>query len=156
MIRGGKSTLYQENMSAMLLEKNGRASSSSRTKHIDIKYFFIQDWIERGDIGLEYCHTENMVANFMTKPLQGKIIFEFRDRIMGMSKSENNAGGRKVRDEIAQKEDLESSQTMRGLESKQFTQTNGGFESTRSEPAGVCWKSENRFEILKDDYDLID
>ena len=31
-----KSTLYQENMSAMMLEKNGRASSSIRTKHIDI------------------------------------------------------------------------------------------------------------------------
>ena len=31
----------------------------------------------------------------------------------------------------------------RGLGSKKFTQTNGGFDSTRSEPAGLCWKSEN-------------
>ena len=60
-----------------------------------------------------------------------------------------------MRDDIAQKEDFESSQTIRGLESKQFTQTNGGFESKRSEPAGVCWKSENRFEIIKDDNDVI-
>ena len=29
-----KAILYQENMSAVLLEKNGRASSSSQTKHI--------------------------------------------------------------------------------------------------------------------------
>ena len=34
-----KSTLYQDNMIAMLLEKNERVSSSSQTKHIDIRYF---------------------------------------------------------------------------------------------------------------------
>jgi hypothetical protein len=32
--------LYQDNMSAMLPEINGRASSSKRTKHIKLKYFF--------------------------------------------------------------------------------------------------------------------
>jgi hypothetical protein len=35
------SLLYQDNMSAILLETNGRASSSKRTKHIKVKYFFI-------------------------------------------------------------------------------------------------------------------
>ena len=99
--------------------------------------------IEKGYISLEYCHTDKMVADFMTKPLQGKKFFKFRDRIMGMSNSENIAEGRKVRDEIAQKEDLEYGRTVRGLESKKFTQTNGKFKSTRSELAGVCWKSEN-------------
>ena len=67
-------------MIAMLLEKNRCVSSSSRTKHIEIKYFFIQDRIEKGDIGLEYCHTNKMVADFMPEPLQGEKIFEFRDR----------------------------------------------------------------------------
>ena len=75
-----------------------------------------------------------------------------------------------MRDEITQKEDLRNGRRARGLESiqfnqmrtvreiesKQFTQTNGEFKSTQSEPAGVCWKSENRFEILKDDDDVID
>ena len=46
-------TLYQYNMSAMLLKKNGRASSSSRKKHIEIRYLFIQDRREKGDIGME-------------------------------------------------------------------------------------------------------
>ena len=41
--------------------------------------------IKKGDIGLEYCHTDNMVANFMTKPLQGKKFLGFRDCIMGMT-----------------------------------------------------------------------
>ena len=114
-------------MSAMLLENNGRASSSSRKKHIDIRYFFIQYRIEKGDIGLEYCNTNNMVVDFMTKPLQGKKFFEFRDCIMGMSNSEKIAEGRKVRDEIAQTEDLEYGRTVRGLG---FTQTKGELKST--------------------------
>ena len=59
-----------------------------------------------------------MVTNFMIKPIQGEKFFDFRDSIMGMSKSENTAEGRKVRDEIAQKEDLESRKEIRGLGSK--------------------------------------
>ncbi len=35
--------LYQDNMSAILLKTNGRASSSKWTKHIKIKYFLIKD-----------------------------------------------------------------------------------------------------------------
>jgi len=47
------SLLYQDNMSAILLETNGRASSSKRTKHIKVKYFLIKDKVDResgGDI----------------------------------------------------------------------------------------------------------
>ena len=62
---------------------------------------------------------------------------------MGMSNSENIAEGQIVRDKIAQKDVLEHGRTVRGLKSKQFTQTNGEFKSTQSEPAGVCRKSEN-------------
>ena len=93
-------------MSAMLLKKNGRASSLIRTKHIETRYFFIQDRLEKGDIRLEYFHKDKMVTDFMTKPLQGKNFFDFRNRIMGMTNGENVAVVRKVRDEIAQNEDL--------------------------------------------------
>ena len=34
------STIYQDNQSAILLEKNGRGSSSKHTRHINICYFF--------------------------------------------------------------------------------------------------------------------
>ena len=64
-----------------------------------------------------------------------------------------------MRYEIAQKWDFQNIRTAIGLESKRFTQTNGGFESIRYEPTGVCWKSENnenRFENLRDDNDVID
>jgi hypothetical protein len=35
--------LFQDNKSSILLEKNGKASSSKRTKHINIRCFFITD-----------------------------------------------------------------------------------------------------------------
>ncbi len=37
-------TIFQDNMSALSLEKNGRVSSSKRTKHIKAKYFLIKDY----------------------------------------------------------------------------------------------------------------
>ena len=35
--------LYQDNISSILLEKNGRQSSTKRTRHIDIRCFFVKD-----------------------------------------------------------------------------------------------------------------
>ena len=60
-----------------------------------------------------------------------------------------------MRYEIAKTGDLKSNKMNSGLESKKFSQTNSGFKSKQSKPAGVCWKSENRLDILKDDDDVI-
>ena len=37
--------IYQDNQNAIRLEKNGRRSSSKRTRHINIRYYFITDRI---------------------------------------------------------------------------------------------------------------
>ena len=76
--------LFQDNMSAMLLEKNGRASSSKRTKHIDIRYFFIKDRVDNKELTIEHCPTEEMIADFHTKPLQGNLFYKFRELIMNI------------------------------------------------------------------------
>ena len=54
-----------------------------------------------------------MVADFMKKPLQWKEFFEFRNRVMGIPNGENIAEVQKVRDKIAQNEDLQNGQTAR-------------------------------------------
>ena len=76
--------MYQDNQSAILLENNGRASSSKRTRHLNIRYFFITDQIKKGDLHIEYFPTDNMVADFFTKPLQGKKFLQFRKVIMNL------------------------------------------------------------------------
>ncbi|CAB9531215.1 Inherit from KOG: Retrotransposon protein [Seminavis robusta] len=75
--------VYQDNQSAILLEKNAKASSGKRTKHIDIRYFFVTDRIHKGDVTIEYCPTAKMVADFFTKPLQGSLFIKMRDFILG-------------------------------------------------------------------------
>jgi hypothetical protein len=42
--------IFQDNHSAMLLERNGKASSTKRTKHINVRYFFITDRISKGEV----------------------------------------------------------------------------------------------------------
>jgi hypothetical protein len=54
--------LYQDNQSAILLEKNGKASSSKRTKHINIRYFFVTDRISNKELSVEWCPTKQMIA----------------------------------------------------------------------------------------------
>jgi hypothetical protein len=75
--------LLQDNKSSILLEQNGRASSGKRTRHINIRYFFITDRVNMKEISIDWCPTKEMVADFMTKPLQGSLFKKLRDYIMG-------------------------------------------------------------------------
>ena len=77
--------IYQDNKSAILLEQNGMASSSKRTKHINIRYFFIKDRIEKNEVKVKYCPTNDMIADYFTKPLQGRKFLEFRKFIMNIN-----------------------------------------------------------------------
>jgi len=80
--------VYQDNKSAILLERNGKASSSKKTKHINVHYFFVMDRIAKGELCVEWCPTGDMVADFTTKPLQqGGNFNKFRDLIMGADPS---------------------------------------------------------------------
>ena len=77
-------TVYQDNTSTIQLEKNGRMSSSKRTKHIDLRYFHITDRCKSGDIDIAYCPTDQMRADYFTKPLQGNLFRIMRDIIMNI------------------------------------------------------------------------
>ena len=83
--------LYQDNQSAILLERNGRRSSSKRTRHLNIRFFFISDRINNKELSVVYCPTEEMIADFFTKPLQGKLFRKFRKLIMNYPDSEEVA-----------------------------------------------------------------
>ena len=75
---------FQDNKSSMLLERNGKAMSGKCTKHINVRYFFITNQISKGEVRVEWCPTKDMVADFLTKPLQGASFKRFRDLIMGV------------------------------------------------------------------------
>jgi hypothetical protein len=69
--------------SAMLLETNGQASSSKRTRHIAIRYYYVANQVAKGDLRVVWCPTDEMIADFLlTKPLQGKAFVKFWDLLM--------------------------------------------------------------------------
>jgi hypothetical protein len=78
------SILNQDNLSAILLEKNGRASSSKRINHINVRYFFIKDRIASGEITVKYCPAMEMLSGHFNKPLQGTMFRTFRAEIQGI------------------------------------------------------------------------
>ena len=45
--------VYQDNQSAILLENNGKKSSSKRTRHLNIRYFMVTDQVEKGNITIK-------------------------------------------------------------------------------------------------------
>ena len=69
-------------MSTIKLIGNGRASSEL-TQHISIGYFWAHDLIHRGIINVTYCPTGDMIADFLTKPLQGSLYIHLRQLLMG-------------------------------------------------------------------------
>jgi len=90
-------TIYQDNMSTILLAENGRSSSSKRTRHINVWYYFVTDQVKKGQVKIAYCPAENMLGDFFTKPLQGSMFKNMRKIILNMPDDVNtNTGHRCV------------------------------------------------------------
>jgi hypothetical protein len=52
-----------------------------RSKHIEIKYHYVRDMVQKGAVKLQYIATDEQVANVLTKPLS-RVKFEyFRDKL---------------------------------------------------------------------------
>ena len=100
-----ENVVFQDNQSAIKIEKNGRKSCGSNSRHILIRYFFIKDRVDKGEVEIKYCATEKMLADYHTKPLQGKVMNMFRKVIMGhesiawlnqqLSTSKERVGGKR-------------------------------------------------------------
>lgn len=56
-----------DNTSTISLAKN--LVSHGRSKHIDVKYHFLRDMVNKGKIDLKYCRTELQLAYIFTKAL---------------------------------------------------------------------------------------
>jgi hypothetical protein len=80
-----ESVLEQDNESAIKMEKNGKASAGPRSRHIDIRYFWIKDRVKAASIIIQHCPTAEMLGDFFTKPLQGSLFKKFRSAILGES-----------------------------------------------------------------------
>ena len=73
--------VYCDNFSAIDISKN--SVQHSKTKHIEIRYHFIRDLVERKIVVLEYIPSERQNADIFTKPLD-KSKFETLRQVIGV------------------------------------------------------------------------
>ena len=64
----GPVIIYQDNQSCMALVGRGR-SGGERTRHIQIRYFWVKERVDTWEVRVEYLRSEDMYANLLTKPL---------------------------------------------------------------------------------------
>ena len=76
-------TLFQDNQSAIRMESNGNKSCTGNSRHVNIRYFFVKDRIDKKELKVCYCPTHVMLADFFTKPLQGSLFKFYKEIIMG-------------------------------------------------------------------------
>ena len=54
--------IYQDNLSCMALVERGR-SAAERTRHIDIRYFWVKERVNTGEVTIRHMRTTEMYAN---------------------------------------------------------------------------------------------
>ena len=59
--------LFEDNQGAIKAAKT--SETSKRLKHVDIKYHYVREKVENGNIKIEYVHSENQIADGLTKAL---------------------------------------------------------------------------------------
>jgi hypothetical protein len=73
--------IYQDNKSTINLAEKGR-STSERTRHVNIRYFFIHDRIKSGEVEIKHMPTGEMLSDILTKPLQGTLFLKLRAELL--------------------------------------------------------------------------
>ena len=84
---GNEVVIQQGNTSTIQLVNNGKQSSTKRTRHINIRYFYVTSKIKSGRMRVIYHPTKQMVSDYLTKPLQGSLFRTHRNSIMGHDES---------------------------------------------------------------------
>eukprot|EP00253_Pinus_taeda_P029076 PITA_29076 len=73
------SVIYCDNQSCIKLTEN--PVFHDRSKHIEIKYHFIKDYVQKGVVKLEYISTNEQVVNIFTKALPQRKHVYFKDKM---------------------------------------------------------------------------
>ena len=68
-----------DNQSAIALAKN--PVMHDRSKHIDIKFHFLRDYVDGGQIVIEFVETDRQLADVLTKPLGRLRLTELKEMI---------------------------------------------------------------------------
>jgi hypothetical protein len=79
--------LFQDNKSTISLIINGKPTHDS-SRHILIRHFWLHERIQNREVILAYCPTDIMVADILTKALQGATLVRLREMILSGTSEE--------------------------------------------------------------------
>ncbi|CAN0444816.1 unnamed protein product, partial [Ectocarpus fasciculatus] len=74
--------VYQDNEAVLKLMRSPRRTNQ-RTKHLDVRFFYARDLEKARDIELVWLPTKHMVADLLTKPLQGSLFKTLSNKLTG-------------------------------------------------------------------------
>jgi deoxyuridine 5'-triphosphate nucleotidohydrolase len=74
-------TLYEDNQGALLMAN--QQQPTKRTRHMDIKHFALQEWVERDLIRLKRINTADNYSDVMTKATARTLFYRHMDFILG-------------------------------------------------------------------------
>jgi hypothetical protein len=75
-----KIIVYEDNQTCIKIAEN--PMSQKRTRHMDIRYHFIREFVQDGTIKLVYCETQRQQADILTKPLDKTAFTRLRDQLL--------------------------------------------------------------------------
>ena len=74
------SIIYVDNQASIRISEND--ADHDRTKHIDIRHYFIRDLINNNEIKLQWISTHDQLADIFTKSLGKNIFKTLREKLM--------------------------------------------------------------------------
>lgn len=67
------------------IDRGWKITESIFKAYKNIRYFFIKDRVDNGEVKLKYVYTEDLIADILTKPLQGERFRSLRAKLMRYS-----------------------------------------------------------------------
>lgn len=80
--------LLQDNKSCITLHKNCPFSVGKGSKHVNVRYFFPVDKMEKKEVRMACCPMKKMIADYSSKPTQGSMFICQRNIIQGVKQED--------------------------------------------------------------------
>jgi hypothetical protein len=76
-------TIMQDNTSTITIAYLGRPSLHSRRRYLDIRYYWIKQFLDSGALAMKYCRSADQLADILASVRHGSEFRSMRNIIMG-------------------------------------------------------------------------
>ena len=81
VVKNNGTVIFEDNAAAIKISQN--PVERGRTKHMDLCYRFVNQFVEKGYMSVHYCSTDEMIADLLTKPVSTAAFTHLCPRLLG-------------------------------------------------------------------------